>query len=126
MSNINPINFGVSGNKYFKNEEKEDLSNKSEKNVQQKKEPERTIESNEILGFMAAQKADIIPSAARKTVDVAKYVNPEQAARIEEFMSGFETDFNAISQTALEEFPDISEEAANSIALAYINSSYSI
>ena len=60
----------------------------------------------------------------RKTVDVNKYVNAEQMARIESFMKGFEADFDEVSATALNEFPDITQEAASNIALAYINQTY--
>lgn len=126
MTNINPIRFGVAGNQYFKNDKKEDLTQGAEKNAKSAEESKKSIESKEVLGFMAAQNADILPTKTAKTVDVSKYVSAEQKQRIESFMNNFEADFNEASAIALNEFPDLSEEAAGSLALAYINSSYEV
>jgi len=124
MSNINPIKFGVAGNQYFKQDAKEDVTQNSEKGKKAGENKPKQIDSKEVLGFMAAQNADIIPVKAQKTVDVAKYVTPEQEARIASFMQGFESDFNEAFDIAANEFPEISEKAAGDIALAYINASY--
>lgn len=124
MTNVNPIKFGVSANQYFKNEEKEDLAKTGEK---AKKTPaeQKNVESKEVLGFMAAQNTDIVPAKIKKTVDVSKYVNEEQTQRIKDFIASFEADYNEASEIAMNEFPDLSQEAAGNIALAYINASYS-
>ena len=74
---------------------------------------------------MAAQNTDIVPAKTTKTVDISKYVNEEQTQRIKDFMAAFEADFNQASEIAMNEFPDLSQEAAGNIALAYLNSSYS-
>lgn len=125
MTNINPIKFGVSSNQYFKNEEKEDLTKTSENAKKAPAEAKKSIDSKEVLGFMAAQNTDIVPAKTTKTVDVSKYVNEEQTQRIKDFMAAFEADFNQASEIAMNEFPDLSQEAAGNIALAYLNSSYS-
>lgn len=124
MTNINPIRFGIAGNSYYKNENKEDLAKNTDKNQKAAPEAKKSLESNTVLGFMAAQNTDLVPAKQTKKVDVTKYVNAEQASSIESFIKGFEADFNEISQTALNEFPDLSKSAADSIALAYINSAY--
>lgn len=126
MTNINPIRFGIGANQYFKQEGKEDLAKSAEKNTKAAPEAKKSIESGEVLGFMAAQNADLMPAKAKKTIEVSKYVTPEQAARIENFMKGFEADFKEASDIALNEFPDITQETVDGIALAYINSSYAV
>lgn len=123
MSNINPLKFGVTGNQYFKQETKEDLSKNTEKESQTQ-QSKKQIGSNEVFGFLAAQNADLIPVKTQKTVEVSKYVTPEQEARIADFMKGFEADFDEAFNIATDEFPEISERAAGNIALAYINASY--
>ncbi len=123
MSNINPLKFGVSGNQYFRQETKEDLSKNTEKESQTQ-QSKKQIGSNEVFGFLAAQNADLIPVKTQKTVEVSKYVTPEQEARIADFMKGFEADFDEAFNIATDEFPEISERAAGNIALAYINASY--
>lgn len=124
MTNINPIKFGVAGNQYFKQDNKEDLAKTSDKQAKAAPEAQKSLESNAVLGFLAAQNADILPAKTKKTVEVSKYVTPEQSSRIEEFMKSFEADFNEVSEIALNEFPDLSQEAARDLALAYINTAY--
>ncbi len=123
MSNINPLKFGVSGNQYFRQETKEDLSKNTEKESQTQ-QSKKQIGSNEVFGFLAAQNADLIPVKTQKTVEVSKYVNSEQESRIADFMKGLEADFDEAFNIAIDEFPEISEKTAGDIALAYINASY--
>lgn len=123
MTNINPIKFGVSGQQFFTKENNEEIAKETAKEA--KKEGEvKELAAKDVLGFLAATNADIMPVHVKKTVDVSKYVNDEQAARIENFMKAFEADFDEATATALEEFPDITQETASNIALAYINQTY--
>lgn len=124
MSNINPLKFGVTGNQYFKQENQEDLTRSAAKEQPSTEKAEKKLGSNEVLGFMAAQNADLIPVKAQRTLDVSKYVTPEQEARIAEFMQGFQADYDEAFAITADEFPEISENAAGEIALAYINASY--
>ena len=71
---------------------------------------------------MAASNADMVPVKQQRTVDVNKYVTPEQADRIAGFMKGFEADFNEAAQIAVNEF-GVNEKTADEIALAYMNAS---
>ena len=123
MTNINRINLGVNSNNFFKKEENESLAKEQQKNFVKEQETKQ-ISSNDMLNMMAAVNADIIPTKVTRTVDVSKYVNSEQEARIAEFMKGFEADFDAISETAMAEFPEMAQATADSIALKYINSTY--
>lgn len=123
MTNINPLNFGVQGNPYLKKDTQDDLAKETLKQPQKETNTQKTG-ANEVLGYMAAVNADIIPAKVKRTVEVSKYVNDEQSARIEDFMKGFEADFDEISNAAMAEFPDISQNVADQIALTYINSSY--
>ena len=124
MSNINPIKFGVTGNQYFKQDAKEDLTKNTAKEQKAEENKQKQLGSNEVFSFLAAQNADLIPVKAHRTVDVSKYVNKEQEARIASFMKGFEADFDDAFNVAINEFPEISEKTAGDIALAYINASY--
>jgi len=124
MSSINPLSFGVTGNQYYKQETAEEsvqTNSKEEKAAQQK---ESSVNSNTVLSYMAAQNADIVPAAAKKTLEVSKYVSPEQEARITDFMNGFESDYDEVYEAAGNEFPELSDGAASELALAYINSVY--
>ncbi len=116
------------GNAYFKPEYKvtEDKEqNKNTKNEEQKPEKQqKQVSSQEVLGFLAAQNADMIPVKATKKLDVGKYVSKEQEARIAEFMKGFEEDFDEALAIAKDEFPEISDKLASDLALSYINASY--
>ena len=124
MSNINQINFGVNANQFFRQEEKEDLTQGTKKDAESAQGAQKKYESSEILGFMASQNIDIIPVKTQKTLDVSKYVTPEQEARISDFMNNFQADYDYALNETMQEFPDLSEEAAGSIALAFVNSSY--
>ena len=126
MTNINPIKFGINGNQYFKHEEKEDLTKKSAKEKQASETTHKQYQSEEVLGFMAAQNSDIIPVKAQKTLDVSKYVTKEQEARIASFMQNFEADYEEAFNTTAKEFPEIGSKTAGEIALAYINSKYKV
>lgn len=123
MTNINPIQFGITTNYLKSKEEKQDLSQKTEKNnvyPEQKKH----VNSNEVLSYMAAQNADLVPANAKRTVDVSKHVSEESAQRIEAFVNTFNADFEEAYNVAIGEFPDLTEAAAASLALSYINASY--
>ena len=123
MTNINPIKLGISGQSLFTKENNQEIAKEAAKN-HQKEAPQKEIAAKDVLGFMAAVNSDLVPAKVTKTVDVNKYVNAEQADRIASFMKAFEADFDEVSAAALNEFPDITQEAASSIALAYINQTY--
>jgi hypothetical protein len=123
MTNINRINLGVSAQQLFTKENNEEKAKEAAKE-NKKGEAPKEIAAKDVLGFMAAVNSDLIPTNVKKSVEVSKYVNAEQTARIEDFMKAFEADFDALSEAALDEFPDITQEAASSIALAYINQTY--
>ena len=123
MTNINPINLGVGANQYLNTEPKEEKAKDTAKKSAEAAD-KKQVSSEEVLGFLAAVNSDIVPAKAQKTVNVAKYVNDDQAARIADFMAAFEADFDEASAIALDEFPDITQETASNIALAYINSTY--
>ena len=123
MTNINPIKFGVSGQQFFTKENNEEIAKETAKEKKDDGEV-KELTAKDVLGFLAATNADIMPVPVKKTLDVSKYVNDEQAARIEDFMKAFEADFDEATATALEEFPDITQETASNIALAYINQTY--
>ena len=123
-NNINPLKFGVTGNQYFRQETKEDLGKNQPQEQKANENQQKQVTSNEVLGYLAAQNVDMVPVRQSKTLDVSKYVNKEQEARIAEFMKGFEADFDEAFEIAGEEFPGISDKLASDLALSYINASY--
>ncbi|MBQ9246108.1 hypothetical protein IJ182_07570 [bacterium] len=117
------------GGAYFNTDYKVKEEKEQQKNPQQetdaKEKQQKQLSSQEVLGFLAAQNADMVPAArVQKTVNVAKYVNEEQEARIADFMKDFEANFDEAYEIAGEEFPEISDKLKSDLALAYINASY--
>lgn len=123
MTNINPFKFGVTGNQYIQKESKEDLLKQNANEPVPEKQVQKQIGSNEIMGFLAAQNADLIPVKPTRTYEVSKYVTPEQEARIAGFIQGLEASYNEALAITADEFPEISGKAAEEIALAYVNAS---
>lgn len=102
-NNINPIIISskVVGYSTKKDEKKEDAgAEKAPSAGIEKKE----VAAGDVLSFMAAQSVDVTP-AAKKTLDVSKYVTPEQAARIAGFVQGFESQVAAGLKAFDSEFP---------------------
>jgi len=124
MSSINPLRFGVTGNNYYKQEPQEENLQSGVKDEKSSQQKESNVNSSTVLNYMAAQNSDIVPAATKKTIEVSKYVSPEQEARITSFIKGFESDYNDVYEAAGDEFPGISDGAASQLALAYINSAY--
>ena len=121
-NNINPIKLGITNNQFVIKEKQEE----PKKNLNQEKQAEdkKQVDSKEVLGYMAAQGLDMVPVRTQKTLDVSKYVNDEQTARIEDFMKEFEANYDEAFAIAADEFPGISDDLANDLALSYINASY--
>ncbi len=117
MTSINPIRLGITGSQYEKPDVTEDSKQKRENKNKgaQKKE----LSGSEVLSFLAAQNADFIPAKAARRIDVSKYVNAEQQARIEGMMKDFEANYEDAFQAATNEFPELSKNAASDLALAW-------
>ncbi len=121
-NNINPVNFGITNAQYLKIKEKQEEPQKDLNKEKQAKE-EKQVDSKEVLGYMAAQGLDMMPVRSQKVLDVSKYVNDEQAARIEDFMKDFEANFDEQIAIVKDEFPGISDELAMDLVLANQNAS---
>lgn len=121
-NNINRLGFNIAGYNYARQEEAAAQS-APEKKAEAEKNDKKQLGANDVLNYMAAANTDLIPVKAQRTVDVNKYVSPEQAERISQFVKGFEANFDEAANTAVNEF-GVSEKVANEIALAYINASY--
>ena len=121
-NNINPIKLGITNNQFVVQEKQEEQ--KRNLNKEKQAEDKKQVDSNEVLGFMAAQGLDMVPVRTQKTLDVSKYVNDEQEARIADFMKDFEANYDEAFAIAADEFPGISDDLANDLALSYINASY--
>ncbi len=118
-NNINPININAQAIKYAQlnqPEKKEDAVKDAPKGhnpaVGQKEVP-----ASDVLSYMAAQSVDVQPKV-KKTVDVSKYVSPEQAQRIASFVQGFEAEVEKGLLSFDKEFPGngLSEAAKLGIA----------
>lgn len=88
MTSINPINVNTQGVGSFgsavpsKAEKKEEKAAEVQPEIKQSQVP-----ADQVLNFLAASSTPVV---ARKTVDPSKYVDEASAARIGEFMKGFE------------------------------------
>ncbi len=120
-NNINPVKLGITNNQLVVHEKQEE----QKKNLNQEKQAEdkKQVDSKEVLGFMAVQGLDMVPVRTQKTLDVSKYVNGEQEERIANLMKDFEATYGDAFDIATDEFPGISDDLANDLALAYINAS---
>lgn len=123
MSSINPINVntqGIAGAYGYMaksaKEDKEATENEAAAAGSQKS----SVSADEVLSFMAQSAVSVKP--ATTSVDPTKYVDSESADRIAGFMAQFEgivaNNLSAIS----EEFPNMSEGAKQTLALAQVNS----
>ena len=121
-NSVNPIKLGIGQTNLFRPKQTEDVTEKPQKKAEHQEE--KIQNPNDVLNFMAGLNSDLLPAKVTRTVDVSKYVTPEQQARIAEFMKGFEADIETLSTNAQAEFPELSENAANAIALAYVDSTY--
>lgn len=123
-NNINPININSQAIKYaqmHQPEKKEDAikdASKENKPVIDKKE----VPAGDVLSYMAAQSVDVQPKV-KKTVDVAKYVTPEQAQRIAGFVQSFESEVEKGLLNFDKEFPgnQVSEDAKLNLAVDLFN-----
>lgn len=118
---VNPINVNSQGigNSYGygvkpKTEEKE--TQEAPVAAGSEKKP---VSANDVLSFMAQSAVSVTP-ATTKTIDPSKYVDKESEARIAGFMGQFE-DIVAANLSAISaEFPEMSEGAKQSLALAQV------
>jgi hypothetical protein len=105
-NNINPISINTQAIKYAqlsqpdkKDDAIKDASKEPKHTVGQKEVP-----ASDVLSYMAAQSVDVQPKV-KKTVDVSKYVTPEQAQRIAGFVQGFEKEVEKGLLNFDKEFP---------------------
>lgn len=119
-NNINPIIISsqVVGYTTKKDEKKEDAA--AEKATGAPGE-QKEVAASDVLSFMAAQSVDVTPTA-KKTLDVSKYVTPEQAARIAGFVQGFESQVAAGLKAFDSEFPgtNLSDSAKLSLVAGIV------
>ena len=80
------------------------------------------VKPEDVLAYMANSAVIVNPKATTKTYDVAKYVTPEQAARIAGFVTSFEDKVaeGLIAINEMEEFSGLSESAKYEIAAAMV------
>ena len=119
MTSINPINVntqGVGGSYGY------GAKPKAEKKEAEEAKPgvggnKPQLSADDVLSFMAQSAAVAVP----KPIDPSKYVDKESEKRIARFMAGFEdivaTNLSAISK----EFPNMSDGAKQSLALAQVD-----
>ena len=119
MSNNFNIHFGVGGNYYPQTEKKEEKSN-NEQQAALEQNQKTQLPNNDVLDYMAAQNMDLIPQNTVKSVEVSKYVTPEEEARIAAEFGAKLDEAEHVSTAAQSEFPDLSNEAADAIAASIV------
>lgn len=119
MTSINPINVNAQGIGGFygygekpKAEEKETKEAEVSVNGEQAQVP-----ADKVLEYMAQASVSVAP----KTIDPAKYVDKESEARIAGFMADFEDIVAANLSVISQEFPNMSDGAKQSLALAQVD-----
>lgn len=119
---INPINVNSQGigNSYGygvkPKAEQEKGTKEAQINVGGEK---KSVSADSVLSFMAQSAVSVTPSTT-KVIDPSKYVDKESEARIAGFMASFE-DIVATNLSAITaEFPEMSEGAKQSLALAQV------
>lgn len=107
-NNINPININSQSIAFsgMKSKEKEAEKKAEEEKSSTPAPATKNLEAADVLGFMAAQSVDVQPKRAEKTLDVSKYVTPEQAERIAGFIRGFESEVENGLKAFDAEFPN--------------------
>ena len=116
MTSINPINVNTQGvgSSYGygakPQTEKEEVEEVKPGSGQQKTQ----LSADEVFSFLAQTGVVIAP----KTVDPAKYVDKTSEERIAGFMAGFEEIVATNLAVISKEFPDMSDGAKQSLALA--------
>lgn len=79
----------------------------------------KSVSADSVLSFMAQSAVSVTPSTT-KVIDPSKYVDKESEARIAGFMASFE-DVVAKNLSAITaEFPEMSDGAKQSLALAQV------
>ncbi len=120
-SNINPVNFGINTNSYYRQEEKEDL-NQNTRN-EQLPEARQQYEEKDVFNYLTAT-SGYIPVQSTKTIRVSEYVTPESELRIEDSMKQFQAQYEDTIAQYQNEFPGMSYESAQYAALSDINRNY--
>ena len=127
MYNVNLPNQSVTGNQYIQKETKEDLAKQTEKEFAPSKDLQTNVSEDDINKFQDAKASYNmygVKTTGVRTIKVSKYVDAESEARITGFIKGYEANYNKAFDATANEFPDISDEAAGEIALAYMNALY--
>lgn len=119
MSSINPINVntqGVGGSSLFGAKPKAEDKKAAEAEVKTAGQ-QKQVAAEDVLGFMAQSAVSVTP---QKSVDPTKYVDKESADRIAGFMAQFE-DIVAENLSAIsKEFPELSPESQQLLALSQV------
>jgi len=121
-NNINPININPQIVGYTVKKENKNESSEAE-TLKQSSVDSKEVSGSDVLSFMAAQSIDVTPSA-KKTIDVSKYVTPEQAERIAGFVQGFEKEVEKGLLQFDTEFPQstLSDSAKLDVVVEMFNS----
>ena len=119
MSAINPINVNTQGigGSYGQNAKAKSEA-KEAKEAEVKVSPEKkAVSADDVFAFMAQSAVAVAPA---KAIDPSKYVDKESEARIAGVMADFE-DIVAKNLSAISaEFPEMSDNSKQSLALAQV------
>lgn len=89
-NNINPINIGSRGINFHQPRKEETEKNlATEKEVTQQPNISKELSADDILNHLSASSMAMKP-VVKKSLDISKYVTPEQAERIAGFVTSFE------------------------------------
>lgn len=90
-NNINGIGINTKGvNSYVNPKTQGEAKSEENANNKQAQTTGAQVKPEDVLTYMAQNAVVVNPKSVTRTYDVAKYVTPEQAARIAGFIGGFE------------------------------------
>lgn len=125
-NNINAIGINTQALNYAQmhKADKKDGAVKDSAKEQQPAVSKKDIPAADVLSYMAAQSVDVKP-AVKKTLDVSKYVTPEQSQRIAGFVQGFQSEVEKGLQKFDTEFPNanLSDQSKMNFVLDAFNKS---
>lgn len=117
MSQINGLGFNPNYPQKIEKKENEQQEAKQIETPQAEQKPQ--VSPNQVFEFMANSNVPLNINKPTKTLDISKYVTPEQAARIGGFINSFESAVveNLKAMESSPEFANLSDEAKLNVAV---------
>ena len=119
-------NIGAIGASYTPSVQQRQPQENPQQNIQQQEQKsaqaqQSSVKPDAVFDFLAANAGVNVAknsAPATKVIKISDYVTPEQAKRIAGFVTGFETEIAKGLSSIKNEFPEMSEDMVQALALA--------